>query len=582
MHIREITLAQFMRHEETTTVELPERGLVVVTGPNGAGKSSMIEGVATAIWGKTLRGTTPWRAGEAGYAEVLTDAIRARRTCTKGGAKKLKWFEDAEEAWRTYDTSTKAQMEMTELVGEFDRWRSTHVFSSQDAAHFTMASDGERKRLLENLLGLDRFDAAYKACRGDLKASERGMAEAKADRQYTAASFQGCEGELQRFDEYDAAEQAPEEPEAWDENMSVAIAHKIQASQAELYELQRARELAIMNLSVSSGRVPEPYQQSPAAVELTAARKRFDLAKHQATQLAHGICPTCEQDIPPDRWVRRFEALEEAEAEVAAKSEAVALEDAQARAAAKAVDEAIWAAQELEKGFRAEAHDIESRRHAWERWRSTHTMWAKRDAQRSTARTQLVQRLSAAESHLGDAEDAVFDWDKRTRELEAVATVLGLRGVRATVLGQALGGIEAVANAWLGRIAGAGLTLSLKPYTEQTNGVADKISLDVLGAGGGYGYKASSGGERRRIDTSLLLALAEVSAAAAGLKPGTIFLDEVFDALDTEGVSAACEALADLAFDRAVVVITHSEELARRLPAVMRLHVTKERGIEAA
>ena len=149
-----------------------------------------------------------------------------------------------------------------------------------------------------------------------------------------------------------------------------------------------------------------------------------------------------------------------------------------------------------------------------------------------------------------------------------------MRGVRAHVLGRALGGLEAAANGWLARVAGEGLRLKLSPYTEKkTGGTSDAISLEIEGAGGGYGYKASSGGERRRIDVSLLLALAEVAQAAHGSEAGTIFADEVFDALDNVGLERVADVLQELAQDRTVVVISHNPDLQQALRPVMWLDV---------
>jgi len=197
------------------------------------------------------------------------------------------------------------------------------------------------------------------------------------------------------------------------------------------------------------------------------------------------------------------------------------------------------------------------------------------------ARKEHANRVAAVEAGVGEAEQAlavaVGAWEEasaRAGVLGAAEQVLGLRGVRASLLGRALSGLEAAANGWLAQIAGDGLRLRLKPYAEKkTGGISDSISMEIDGAGGGYGYRAASGGERRRIDVALLLALADVAAAARGAKPGTIFCDEVFDALDDTGVEAVAAALAGLAQDRAVVVITHSAELATSLRAVCALHV---------
>jgi DNA repair exonuclease SbcCD ATPase subunit len=88
------------------------------------------------------------------------------------------------------------------------------------------------------------------------------------------------------------------------------------------------------------------------------------------------------------------------------------------------------------------------------------------------------------------------------------------------------------------------------------------MTLGVEGAGGGNGYKGSSGGERRRIDVALLLALADVAAGASSENPGTLFLDEVLDAIDEEGVGLLASALQEVATRRPIILITHSETLA--------------------
>jgi DNA repair exonuclease SbcCD ATPase subunit len=194
---------------------------------------------------------------------------------------------------------------------------------------------------------------------------------------------------------------------------------------------------------------------------------------------------------------------------------------------------------------------------------------AQRVAERRAVSERLAREVDAQRDALMDATDAAVDTEVADLVAQQVAKVLSARGVRAFVLGEALIGVEQVANAWLSRMA-PGISLALKAYSENKTGtVSDRISLEVTGAGGGYGYDASSGGERRRVDAAILLALAEVSAAARGISRGTLFLDEVFDAVDAEGVPLVAEAIEELGKTRPVVVITHSQELTRH----MRPHV---------
>jgi len=170
----------------------------------------------------------------------------------------------------------------------------------------------------------------------------------------------------------------------------------------------------------------------------------------------------------------------------------------------------------------------------------------------------------------GELKRMVVDYDT----LKACEKVVGLNGPRAHVLGTALGGLETVANGWLDRLMYPGLRLRLNPYsTTQKGDVKDAIGLDVEGAGGGHGYRAASGGERRRIDVALVLALAEVAGAAHGRSTGTLWFDEVFDALDADGRDAVATVIAELARERCVVVITHDAGLAQQLRPVQHLHV---------
>jgi DNA repair exonuclease SbcCD ATPase subunit len=199
--------------------------------------------------------------------------------------------------------------------------------------------------------------------------------------------------------------------------------------------------------------------------------------------------------------------------------------------------------------------------------------------QRAHSEALLDELRPKAEAAVRDelaARVRALETETVTGELDACVKVLGLRGVRAHVLGKSLGGLETVANGWLAKIAGSGITIALKPYTEKkTGGTSESISLEVTGAGGGEGYKGSSGGERRRIDVALLLALAEVAQAAHGASAGTIFFDECMDTLDGDGIDRISSVLNDLAKTRCVIVISHNPALSTRLQAVQRWDVAE-------
>ena len=523
-----------MRYDQLD-VELPDTGLVLITGQNGAGKSAVLEAVSYAGWGKTLRGTDPRREGEAGAAVIRLDDARAVQRNWVGKPPKVSV--DLSDGV-TYDTATKAQEAINATLGEWEVWRRSCAFSSADDLSFASASDADRKRLLESMLGLSRFDAALERCRVDARQAAGHRAAADTALIRAQATLDAVTGSLSAL-EAAAAASAPREDLASLEARLVTL----EAMLPDREESARVEEVVVA--ARLHGRSQWSAQMQRAQADL-----------RRTTQSA--ACPTCGQSWPDQ--TARDAAREAAAREVEYLLEAEAKPPDQLK-----VQHARAAVIDCRNGIAQLAGKL----------------FAAREVARGHAEAgKLVQN---AKLKLLDLEDAV---DARTTELAAattrvasldlVDTTLGTRGARAHMLAESLLGLEQAANGWLDRVAreDAPLRLKLSPYTERkSGGTSDAISLEVTGAGGGRGYKAASGGEKRRIDVALTLALAEVAQAASGMAAPTTWLDEVFDALDDAGVEAVTLAVRELARDRCVVVISHSPHLIERLRPDLRLHV---------
>jgi len=557
VNISTIRMVNFMSHR-ATSIELPPSGVVVITGPNGAGKSSFVEAVAFGIWGKTLRGTTPWRAGEAGTVEVHTTDFGVLREISAKGTTKLRWGAVGT-SWDEYDTQKKAADALEQFVGEQELWRRTHVFSSQDAAHFTLATDGERKRLLEQLLGLDRFDAAYAKVSEDRKRLKSKVDTATIELERAKVSYETAKTTLRAFDE-EALEPEPQAPKEVNAEDLRLLQNRMRAIDVELNDL---------HMRMRDADVPEELIRTVSKLQgqKAALDRQFKL-------IASGKCPTCEQNIASTHHDRLEAQAAEVDFQLAQAEKRLSEARQEVALLREQIAQQITALQAERRQHEQNERVLARAQVEFEAFKKAHAAWAMRQAARAQKRATLVKAIGVAEDVLGNAEDTLAQLQFELAELTAVQTVFGLKGVRAHVLSKSLAGIEQIANVWLQRIAQAPLQLELKPYKDlKSGGTQDAISLEVHGAGGGHGYKASSGGERRRIDAALLLALAEVASAAYGRKPGTVFVDEVFDALDADGIEAVAEALAELALERCVVVITHDELLARKIPAVKRVRV---------
>jgi DNA repair exonuclease SbcCD ATPase subunit len=589
-----------------TIVDVPETGLVVVTGDNGSGKSTLIEVVCHALWGKSLRGKTAWRDVKGGSRAgvVLSDGTKITRK-REGRRSHVEIVRPGPgDDGDVYDTATKAQSAIDAEWETFDVWRRSCVFSSSDAAHFSGATDGERKRLLEMVLGLERFDPALDACREELKsertrvevctrtlASAEKMVEVEQDR------LEEAQRDLEAL-EAPTAEPYPDEPARTVTEVDIPPEPDLEAGKARFKKLETiAARLEDIEHEIGVLReVAHAADRERAANDARVEQARKNFGKlGDATR-----CPTCRQEVSGshrgrlEHGMTAFVAdIEKKNSKLVAKRDAAREEIADLEREMKSLrSDQTGTQREIEAGraaARAHAQAKERAANTAERDEREHTRRMAEHKRRcdaiaernraakerfATQKIMLESRVRESNSRLADLEDesdeAAMNLDEAriaVAELEACEVALGLKGIRAQVLGRALDGIQAVANLWLERICGAGLSLTLKPYAEKkSGGVTDSISLVIEGAGGGE-YLGASGGQRRRLDVALLLALAEVTRAAAGNEPGTCFFDEVFDALDPDGRAAVADALRELAKDRAVLVITHDEELARSLRA---------------
>jgi len=538
LHLRKLALSNVATHDKTV-VALPDKGLICLTGSNGAGKSTLLESVATGLWGETLRGEACWRAGEPGEVTITTDQVQATRKRSKAGTAKLDWsglhLDDAP----IYETSTKAQAALEALIGSYDVWRRTCVLSSLDSAAFSLARDSDRKRLLEEFLGLSMFDVALDACRADRRAAVNKAQSAEMARTEVASQLRFAQSQLK---------QAIEDQQRL---LAETGGKNLDELKAEGVRLADLTARAKADVEKAAQHVRE-LERAGAAEEAKAHAEASRLAR-----IGKDSCPTCGQSVTDMRAHLQAE-VNKAKAAAAAKVAELsgALESAK-DAWAELAEETTALESKLtavRADYRVADSQVKQRLIA--------------DERRSKAEKTLAEWTAKAEAQAQDEGKSA----KEAAHLEAVEQVLGLRGVRAQVLDHALGALEQQANAWLSRMPteqGA-LSITLTGSTTQKSGsVVDAISLRVRGRP----YAACSGGERRRVDVSLLLALRELAVAAHG-RDGSLLCDEVFDALDQQGQADVASALREMSADRLVVVITHSPELVAAMRPDQHLHVS--------
>jgi DNA repair exonuclease SbcCD ATPase subunit len=517
MNVREITLKRWPC-QAGRTFELPSNGIVLITGDNGVGKSGLVEAVAWAAWDKTLRGTHP-----KGDVRVVADEVVLHRTS------KLSWHLPGAIPDK-YSTKTAARLALERHIGSFDLWRRSAVFASRDLV-FAKATDKQRKQLLEQLAGVANFDAGLKSCREDLKDTRVDMARLQHTLETTRLLLAAEERRV--ADATVLLNTAGRTLAAIEDDSTAAQAQLLQAA-AQVRAVQRAVD--------------------DCNCEVLQAASEASLAAWRVEAVATGHCSACGRPVE-----------QRLSSELVATS--ATAQDAKLGAQRAHAD----AAGEL---LRAQAQQLALERRLAEL--RAELVQVRRYAElREQAEAVQAEAALAIRGHHTLAQDYSSDLAQAQAQvqlLDCVEDVLGLRGARTRVLAQVLGALQAAANAYLAQLAPPALWIELCPYTARQQGTVDgAISLLVHGTGDDTSYAAASSGQQRRVDLACLLALGDL--AATQRPPGTLWCDEVFDALDPAGVSAAAALLLRLAATRCVVLITHCPQLVVELLSNAQQHL---------
>ena len=447
MEIAKLQLTDFMPHV-SATLELPPKGLVLVSGSNGVGKSSAtVEAASWGLFGKSVRSPAPDTVIRVGAAKASV------RVVTRSGF----WLErsrTSKGAAVTFDgatgnpTTSKAQASLEAKLGTNpDTWRRGHVVTSGDVASFSLATDAARKSILEDACGLRAFDLAHSAARTDRQTYEKALAIAQHTHEAAANTQRQLEAVLGSLQDA-----MPPQPHT---SLNDALGEQAKAS-SELGRLQR---------------------------EVQSYHSAVAVAEQRVADLAGTHCRVCKQPLPHrDEYEHHvgelLAARDEYEAALARTSDLV-------RAAREAMERAMDDV--------AKARAFEHSRAAWEQ--------NQRAVQK--ARDELARNNEA----LAAARERVTHTQREFDLVSAAERVLSPKGFRSFALSSAVAAIEELSNHYLSWLH-PDIRVALP---SQVSRGADVVGLRVEGVAGSS-YGSASDGQRRRVDLALALAVAAVAA----------------------------------------------------------------------
>ena len=606
-----LRIQDFLSHQDTT-LDLSQTGLWHIGGSNGSGKSTLGAALVWVLYGRTpdgFKGNQVIREGQK-TCKVTLELSSQRQTILVERSRDLKkgnlfLHADGEDIRGPSDKETQKRLE--QFLGMDYQTFLNVVYFPQEAKGLAAMTDSAQKEVLDQILGLYRFQDAQERAKTVVREVEKDVEF--LDRQVRDA-------------------------EVAVETLSQTLL-KTRVKHDEFEDTRRAR------LGVLEGAIKETKNEKPYLTDFTEqiqdlekqisreqergkdARQTYDRLKDvlhaqrenlykkrmdkkdaerqlealkEPAEPSKDACPTCGQDWPEEVHTQRLREYEKAWKEWAEQRARLdnmvrSLADGEVALQNK-IQETESAMGEISFEDKAEElrQKLQDARYAQLHQKDRLQEWEGKLDRLQKEYESLQHQTNPFGSTLDETEDAV---EKRQEEAEETREQLkplleDLENAKFWVKGFGNGGVKSLllstvtpflnerATFYLRGLTGGKGSVEISTQKQLATGeYRDKLEIRVNYGHGPQDFKTKSGGERKRVALALLFALGDLAATRAEVDVPLRILDEPWESIDGIG----CEAVVDLLKrnDCSTWVITHSEELSAHFE--QRIQVFNENGI---
>lgn len=576
--------------------DFADAGFVLVEGMNGAGKSAMIDAVVWCLFGTTLRGyekdDVVNRRAEEGCVVTIDledggDVVHAYQVTRARRHKKLKNSLCLRRGGVdvTSRDANETQLAVERALGCTLKTFLTSVVFGQDRAYrFSSLTDGEQKKILDEVLGVERFAEACALARKqvsslqvELISARRSLERAEADRD--AAEVEAVDLKTK---DVDFAESQRKKVDAEREKLRVAKGWIAKARKvADVDALKLAVNERLAHLASREKKVEKGIELEAAARAAHAScKEKFDAAERELLERkkSPGTCPTCGQPVARKggvdlaaealaKWQKLKAELKAAV--VRASNHANALSEDKLRLK-EMREEMAGVQRELNEAVGSEANAKAWRQRALEH----EARVAELESEESPYAALAAKASTRSATYAGDVDQLTAEIggdEKLLARAEFWVKAFGTSGLRSLLIDSSLPLLNEEAARVSRVLTGGAVSIEFSATSEQKSGkVVDRFEVKVDNKNGAGDYAGNSSGERAKVDLCVGLALQRLVASRSSASFNVVFYDEIFDHLDSTAHEQVIEVLSDLDKE-SVFVVSHDDDLKAWFPATLRI-----------
>lgn len=613
MKISNVWAENFMSITDTQ-VNVSDTGLVLIQGDNsdsdafesnGAGKSTVFtETIVWALFGETIRGQKGDKvinrtAGKDTRValEVIDDNgdvyLIERHRKHKQHKNHVLMHRNGDNITGKSDTETNAMI-VDLLQMDYSTFTNSIMFGQGVTKMFANATDSEQKKILENMLQID----IYKACQdvAKVKLNETNMritslqGQIDLDRnsvettQKAIDHAQEMEAKLEQqvnekiaeleeeFAEYTKELQSLPDVMSLDEEAQAyhKLIKKLDEKLAGFKQYEESKEDLISD--------KKSLQRDMDRIRKNQDTYREELVGIESGELVPDKCEACGQDLPLEDTTHIENHLKE-------NIKKLGMEWQEKKDEIAEIDVLLEKLYDVLKGkdsLEEQKKDLEKGINAIEKEMA---LSISRDKQITKAQEGILKQIDEQKARLEQTYgefieksiEMVNEVKERLKanegEMEALnelhsqyefwVNAYGNQGIKSVMLDSVTPFLNERANEYLNVLADSSIEVRFNTQKTLKNGEKrDQFSVEVTNHNGDTEYKGNSGGEKRRIDVAVNMALQDLVLSRSNKRIDLIVYDEVFESLDAIGSEAVIQLLKQKAKEvGSVLVITHSESL---------------------
>lgn len=517
-------------------VDLDQPGVTFISGinndstaadSNGSGKSTLIDALTWGLYG-TFPGLTDvaeviHHGTKKASVDINFEDYRIVRSRTKSGGT-LKLWQGKQEITKASQKETQEAIDGILGVG-YEVWHNTFAFSQQDRARFLDVQDAQRKSILRSIFDFEAVEQGEKRARvevkhlsGEIQQAELNLTRLQGQKEAEAALIQRCNQEIRTI----SAEVAelPELPNLEElEKERDEIAGQIEAAKA--LEQTARQQLETENEKATA------YKIKKAEAERIVQDLKARLEKLSGDQ-----CPVCDTPTSSPKLKKLIgktqEGIETARKRIETQGKALERAIAQRAEAVEKIDEIIETRAKAQRELSGIESELGSLRLAHEQ---LDRIQSRADALEAEIK-QRQAKLKSLDQQIKNALVGKLNLERELKLYQFWVRGFGISGLQNAIFDRLTGQLQYWSNEYLRTLADNTMELWFDTTMElKGGGTKDRFAVHSIIEG--YQGPRASGGQHKKMAISIDLALAEMVRTRSRLS--VLFLDEVFDSLDTTG-----------------------------------------------